>query len=115
MYGWSKGKDKGKGKDNGKDKGKDNWLKGKGKSKDKESKGKGKGKDYNEICEVVKWLHQTVHKQARIIVDLRERMVDMEEEHEWWRERDFWRRKGFFNRKTEKHDGKVIGIEQKVK
>ena len=109
MYGWSKGTDKGKGKDNGKDKdkGKGNWLKGKGKSNDNESKGKGKGnnynenwlkgkgnyhtwwynepkgkgkgKDYNEICEVVKWLHQTAHKQARIIVELRERVLAMEE------------------------------------
>ena len=99
IFDWSSGKDKGKGKYKGKDKDKDkdNWLNGKGKSKDTESKGKGKGKDYNEICEVVKWLHQTVHKQAGIIVDLQERMIAMEEEHEWWRERDFWRRKGFFN------------------
>ena len=106
--GTDKGKGKDNGKD--KDKGKGNWLKGKGKSNDNESKGKGKGnnynenwlkgkgtsnyhgwwynepkgkgkgKDYNEICEVVKWLHQTVHKQARIIVELRERVLAMEED-----------------------------------
>ena len=96
MYDCSK--DKGKGKDKGKDtdKGKDNWLKGKGNSKDKESKGNGKGKDYNEICEVVLWLHKTVHKQDRIIVDLQERMIAMEEELECWRERDFWRQRGYW-------------------
>ena len=76
MYDCSKGKDKGKDTD----KGKDNWRKGKGNSKDKESKGNGKGKDYNEICEVVLWLHKTVHKQARIIVELRERMLTMEQD-----------------------------------
>jgi hypothetical protein len=91
-YDESKGNDKGKGKGKykGKDKDKDTWRKGKGKSKDTESKGKGKCKDYNEICEVVMWLHATAHKQARIIIGLQERMIAMEEELECWRERDFW-------------------------
>ena len=115
---------KGKGNDNepkGKGKGDEIWFKGKGnddepkgKGKDKgdEPKGKGKGKDYNEICQVVRWLYMTAHKQAKIIDELRDQIRDIEDriaelqgqlheveadQDDARRERNYWRRNGWWN------------------